>query len=487
MLTGGMMMHASRLIALCAVAATSLVPAAAVMAEGVASAAPVAATASHARPSAVPGGTRLWVQRFTGRTGRTAFGSGVAASPDGSVVYVTGTTGQQLTGKARAYTTVAYSAATGAMLWQVHFQGANSHFPFGGFDSRLPFIKVSPDGSTVFVVGAIKDNVNFYLILAYNAHTGAQLWTAEPVQAASAFLAQGQPVAVSPDSGTVYVTGTPRGEGPDAYRTVALSAATGAPAWVANTSFPPLFRHQATAIAASPDGSAVFVTGQNGTVALNASTGATLWQDNYKLRWNRSPNAVAVSDSGMVYVSGGAQIGGHGAALTIAYNAATGARVWRAIYEGPGDRTGGSRSLVLSPDGSKLFVIASLFRADGTQEFNTLGYDAATGTRLWSAVYAGPPKLNAIPDAVAVSPTGSAVFVTGFVDTSSGVLYATVGYDAATGAPLWQARMPGLSGASTIPLSLTVSPDGSRVFVTGASSQNPVWGPSEYLTVAYGA
>jgi hypothetical protein len=42
-------------------------------------------------------------------------------------------------------------------------------------------------------------------------------------------------------------------------------------------------------------------------------------------------------------------------------------------------------------------------------------------------------------------------------------------------------------GASTIPLSLTVSPDGSQVFVTGASSQNPVWGPSEYLTVAYGA
>ena len=485
------MKRAARLIALSALVAVGLAPAAAVTAASAArapSAARAAATGSHARPGAVPGGTKLWVQRFTGRTGRTAFGSGVAASPDGSVVYVTGTTGQQLTAKARAYTTVAYDAATGAVLWQAHFQGANEHFPFGGFDSRLPFIKVSPDGSTVFVVGAIKDNVNFYLILAYNAHTGAQLWTAEPVQAASAFLAEGQPVAVSPDSSTVYVTGTPRGEGPAAYRTIALNAATGAEAWVASTSFPPLFRHQATAIAASPDGSAVFETGQNGTVALNASNGATLWQDNYKLRWNRSPGAVAVSPtSSIVYVTGGAQIGGHGAALTIAYNAATGARVWRAIYEGPGDRTGGGRSLVLSPDGSKLFITASLFRTDGTQEFNTLGYDAATGTRLWSAVYAGPPKLNAIPEAVAVSPDGSAVFVTGFVDTSSGAQYATVGYATATGAQLWQARLAGLPSASTIPLSVTVSPDSSKVFVTGASSQNPVWGPGEYLTVAYSA
>jgi hypothetical protein len=62
-LTGGMMMHASRLIALCAVAATGLAPAAAVMAGNAASAATVAATASHARPGAVPGGTRLWVRR----------------------------------------------------------------------------------------------------------------------------------------------------------------------------------------------------------------------------------------------------------------------------------------------------------------------------------------------------------------------------------------------------------------------------------------
>ena len=114
------------------------------------------------------------------------------------MVYVTGTTGQQLTGKARAYTTVAYNAATGAILWQAHFQGANEHFPFGGPESAEPFIKVSPDGSTVFVVGTIPHGApQTYLILAYNAATGAQLWTAEPPQAASSFLAQGQPVAAS--------------------------------------------------------------------------------------------------------------------------------------------------------------------------------------------------------------------------------------------------------------------------------------------------
>ena len=142
---------------------------------------------------------------------------------------------------------------------------------------------------------------------------------------------------------------------------------------------------------------------------------------------------------------------------------------------------------MLSPDGSKLFITASLFRTDGTQEFNTLGYDAATGIRLWSVTYAGPPKRNAIPEAIAISPDGSAVFVTGFVDTLSAVQYATVGYATATGAQLWQARLTGLPGALTIPVSVIVSPDSSTVFVSGGSSQDTVSGPSEYLTVAYSA
>src|SRR5262249_5178665 len=194
------------------------------------------------------------------------------------------------------------------------------HFPFGGFDSRLPFITVSPDGSTLFVVGAIKDNVNFYLILAYNAYTGGQLWTAEPAQAAG-FLATSQPVAVSPDSSTVYVTGTPRGANPIGYETVALNAATNTQVWETNSSFPRLRNHQAAAIAASPNGSAVFVTGSAGTVALNASTGAALWQDNYKEQWDRFPVGLIVSpSSSVVYVAAKARFETTSSDLTIAYD-----------------------------------------------------------------------------------------------------------------------------------------------------------------------
>src|SRR5262249_15506177 len=126
-LTGGMMKRTARLIALFALVATGLAFVAAVTAGASAFAAwapstvRIAATGSHVRSGTVLGGTALWVRRFTGRTGRSAFGSGVVASLDGSVVYVTGTTGQQLTGKVRAYTTVAYNVATGAILWQAYF------------------------------------------------------------------------------------------------------------------------------------------------------------------------------------------------------------------------------------------------------------------------------------------------------------------------------------------------------------------------------
>ena len=75
---------------------------------------------------------------------------------------------------------------------------------------------------------------------------------------------------------------------------------------------------------------------------------------------------------------------------------------------------------------------------------------------------------------VAVRPDGSQVFVTGESSGNGGYTYdyATIAYDAATGTKLWTQRYPGSpDGAHAI----AVSPDGSQLFVTG----------SGFVTIAY--
>ena len=82
------------------------------------------------------------------------------------------------------------------------------------------------------------------------------------------------------------------------------------------------------------------------------------------------------------------------------------------------------------------------FGAATSFDFATVAYDPATGAELWVKRYNGPNDLDDAAYAVTVSPDGSRVFVTGY---SSGpypspfMNYATVAYDGATGQALGQA------------------------------------------------
>jgi hypothetical protein len=60
--------------------------------------------------------------------------------------------------------------------------------------------------------------------------------------------------------------------------------------------------------------------------------------------------------------------------------------------------------------------------------------------------------------------------------------YVTIAYQAATGSPLWEARYGGPPPSSDYGRALAMSPDGTKVFVTGGSGGR--WG-SAVVTVAY--
>jgi len=87
-----------------------------------------------------------WVAAESGCSYEGCGGKGVGVSPDGSTVYVAGTT----TGNAEDYLTTAYKASDGSKLWAAFYDG--SAYPQIVNDEVSSLI-VSADGRKVYVTG----------------------------------------------------------------------------------------------------------------------------------------------------------------------------------------------------------------------------------------------------------------------------------------------------------------------------------------------
>jgi hypothetical protein len=400
----------------------------------------------------------------------------VVVSPDSSSVYVTGGP------------TVAYDAANGVMRWVT--SGATA---VSGIAAA-----VSPDGSTVFATGTSPGSggTTDYGTAAYDSATGAQLWAASyhgPGTGNDLAAA----IAVSPDGSDVFVTGqSSNGTGSTTgFATVAYDASTGAQLWVARYDGPAAGFDKSVAIAASPDGSLVFVTGPSlgasgrysyTTLAYQAATGATAWTQHYNQGTrNASAAALVVGPNGStVYVTGASHSSRGQDATTLAYAAATGARLWTAQYDGPSGTGNSPTSMAVSPDGSSVFVTGQTETTAAKYVYSTQAYRAASGARIWAKTYGGPAGFG-LPESVVVNPAGSRVFVTGYTNaaTPDATEYATLAYSTANGARLWTQLYTGPIHGANEASSAAVSPDGSAVFVTGLSAKDG--GETQFATVAY--
>ena len=135
----------------------------------------------------------------------------------------------------------------------------------------------------------------------------------------------------------------------------------------------------------------------------------------------------------MVYVTGQA-IGrsGHTNFATAAYEAATGHPRWESLHD-PEGYGGLAYALAVSTDGTRLFV-AGYGTSLTEQDYGTVAYEAGTGNQLWASVYAGPGGAWDFPAAIAASPDGTRVFVTGeSYGSGTGYDFATLAYDAEAG------------------------------------------------------
>ena len=259
---------------------------------------------------------------------------------------------------------------------------------------------------------------------------------------------------------------------------------------------------QAHSVALSPDGSRVFVTGVTGgisgdpdpfdiaTMAYDASSGATLWTKLYNGPDDLSDggNSVTVSpDGSTVFVTGHTTTLATGSdVVALAYGATTGNLLWLRRYNGPANLDDGGGSVAVSPDGSVAIVIGFSIGAATDYDWIILAYDARTGGSKWSNRLDGPDSGPDFPASMAFHPDGSALFVTGYVMSADpNTDYLTLAYEATTGDLLWRQRLDGTDHGSDGATSLTVSPDGSSVYVTGGSFGTG--SGQDVVTVAYRA
>lgn len=452
-----------------------------------------AATASTASPAAGGPGSQLWVSSYNGPNHGFDAATATVASPDGRVLFVTGSSAG--TNNTDDYATVAYNSTTGAQLWVSRYNGP-------GRDTDIPFaIGISPDGSTVYVTGesiGAGSSIFDYATIAYDAKTGAQKWLRR-YNGPHNSVDVAKSLAVSPDGRTVYVTGYSGGPGRYDYVTIAYNAATGAQRWVSRYNGRAGGNDQGRAVAVSPDGRTVYVTGRSqgkksgydiATIAYNAATGAQRWAGRYNgpANLNDFGTALAISPGGrVVYVTGG--VGAPGRQLgfvTIAYKSSSGKALWTSRTRGWSIINDVGSSVGVTPDG-RTVVVANYTAGTTTRTaYATTAYNASTGAARWSRRYAGPAGDNDnLPAALGISPDGSTAYVTGTSDSPTSERdYATVAYRIATGARLWVSRFTGLGNSFDQANALAVNPKGGAVYVTGSSDVGSV---SDFATVAYRA
>lgn len=113
---------------------------------------------------------------------------------------------------------------------------------------------------------------------------------------------------------------------------------------------------------------------------------------------------------------------------------AGGKQLWAARYGGPANDTDGGLSVAVSPSGSKVFVTGSTFGAATGDDYGTVAYEISTGSLVWGVRYNGSGNGYDGGHAIAASPGGGTVFVTGgSVGPSGEYDYATLAYSASAG------------------------------------------------------
>lgn len=417
----------------------------------------------------------------------------MVVTPDGSTVLVTG---YSYGPGGFDFATAGYRSSDGKQLWVRRYNGPGNSYDFANA------MAVSRDGKTVFVAGeSYKSGSSYnYATTAYSVETGDELWAAHYNGNANSYDSA-VAVSVSSDGSRVFVTGSSFGVGTSRdYATIAYAADSGDEIWTSRYNGPANDWDIARALSVSPDGSTVYITGESyapttsydfATIALSAVSGAQLWAERYDgpTKSYDLATSLAVSPDGLtVYVTGYSRgIDSSSDFATLAYSAQTGVGIWSARFNGPKNGYDAPVSLALNSEGTRLYVAGASAGADGIYDYSTVAYETDEGQEVWNTQYDSITGQSDKATSLAVSPDGETIYVTGSSYTYRNLFsdFVTAAYSASNGSPKWIARYDGTGNGSDTATSVGVSPDGTKVFVTGSTYVRG--NGDDFGTVAYQA
>jgi hypothetical protein len=317
-------------------------------------------------------------------------------------------------------------------------------------------------------------------------------------------------LAMSPAGDRAYVAGSFRPTGTTLPQLVVLAydVATGAQRWNTTYAAPAGFGVRPSDVSVSPDGTRLFVTSTETrstndatddshiiTQAVTAASGAREWTARYDRPGGSAHSVAVASDANSVYVVGQSISPDSGADfVTLGYNAATGAQRWTATSTSSGAGLDIPSAIGIVPGGTVVvtgtrgveFDYDSI--ADQNQasfggiskgDYATIAYNALTGAQRWDVAYDGPAHRGDVARSVASAPDGSRIFVTGYSQSALEQYdIGTIAYDTATGQQAWVTRTAGPDKGFVSGDAITVNPAGTTVFVAGGRDRAAVSEPT---------
>ena len=212
------------------------------------------------------------------------------------------------------------------------------------------------------------------------------------------------------------------------------------------------------------------------TIPLFAQSVDTDWVKRYNgpgNDWDQA-SAIAVDDSGNVYVTGWSYGSGTDYDYATIKYYPNGDTAWVRRHNGPGNYWDEARAIAV--DGSGNVYVTGQSESD----YATLKYDPA-GNQLWVQRYNGPESDYDEVSAIAVDGSGN-VYVTGYSWGSGTSLdYATIKYDP-SGNQLWEKRYNGPGNYDDNARAIAVDGSGN-VYVTGQSYGGGT--STDYATIKY--
>jgi hypothetical protein len=396
-----------------------------------------------------------WVRRYDGPNSSNDQANALAIDNAGNLY----TTGRSYGITGSDYATIKY-LPNGDTAWVRRYNGIY------GYDAPAD---IAVDGSgNVYVTGSSEvsyGNKDYATIKYYPNGDTAWVrhfsWTSTTDEVATALAVD--------DSGRVYVTGwtNPIGWPNCSYLTIKCHP-NGDIAWsrtYAEGSYP---YYCANALAIDDSGY-VYVTGGGSgdyvTIKYRPD-GDTAWVRRYNGAGNSGDeaNAIAVDDSGYVYVTGEAYISGGGEDYATIKYCPNGDTAWVRTYNSPADDI--DEALAMAVDGARnVYVTGYGWGIGGDEDWITIKY-YPDGDTAWVRSFGGTASGGDISYALAVDNSGS-VYVTGYsIDSITADDYTTIKYNA-DGNQVWLMTYDG-SGSDDEASAIAIDGSGS-VYVTGAS------------------